>query len=244
MEPGMFDPKDRSPVRVRSGPTLASGAAGIVVAIVLALALATGVALLGAAPQETSRSVAGAVASSADPTSRMAVPTPRIAPSSRPGPTAAAEAASATPPPCHVTHPEPAFVPPGPDIPEGRFVATPPAYYEGAWYGTAHLWTMLHRDGEVWGPWLIVQPPGLPAKTFWWSADWVPQDELEPAITVTGRRLDASGSFRFGDPGTNATADFGTAMLVGIDVPTYGCWRITARYRGASLSYVVSVPEP
>ena len=242
MEPDVFDPKDRSPVRVRSGPTLASGVAGIAVAIVLALALATGVALLGAAPQDTSRSVAGAVAPSAGPTSRAAVPTPRIAPSSRPGPTTVAKASTASSAPCHVTRPEPAFVPPGPYIPEGRFVAAPPAYYEGAWYGTAHLWTMLDRDGEVWGPW-VRQDDGLPQKTFWWSADWVPQDEPEPAITVMGRRLDASGSFRFGDPGTNATADFGTAMLVGIDIPTYGCWRITGRYRGASLSYVVSVVD-
>jgi hypothetical protein len=243
MEPGVFDPKDRPPVRVRSGPTLASGAAGVTVAIILVLALATGVALFGATPLETSHSVAGAVAPSAGPTTRAAVPTPRIAPSSRPGPTAVAKAPTESSAPCHVTRPEPAFVPPGPYIPEGRFVATPPGYYESDWYGSARLWTMLDRDGEVWAP-LVRQDAGLPQKTFWWSADWVPQDELEPAITVTGRRLDASGSFRFGDPGTNATADFGTAMLVGIDVPTYGCWRITARYRGASLSYVVSVPNP
>jgi len=136
-----------------------------------------------------------------------------------------------------VTKPEPPFVPPKPDL------RTPPAYYEGAWYGTRHLWTMLHDGGEVWGPWLFAAPPGLPQKTFWWSADWVPDSEPMPAITVTGRRLDAGGSFRYG-PGTNATADFGTAMLVGIDVPDYGCWKITARYRDATLSYVVDVVEP
>jgi len=32
-------------------------------------------------------------------------------------------------------------------------------------------------------------------------------------------------------------------MLVGIDIPTYGCWRVTARYRAATLSYVVSVVD-
>jgi hypothetical protein len=145
-------------------------------------------------------------------------------------------ALAASPRPCAVTRPEPVFMPPAP------FLPTPPASYDGSWYGTAHLWTMLHPRGEVWGPW-VRQDSGLPQKTFWWSSDWVPQDELQPAITVTGRRLDASGSFRFGDPGTNATADFGTAMLVGIDIPDYGCWQITARYRDASLSYVVSVVD-
>ena len=144
-------------------------------------------------------------------------------------------------PACEVTRPQPVFVPPGPDIPQGRFLATPPDYYESDWYGSARLWTMLHHDGEVWGPWVRLDD-GLPMKTFWWSADWVPQDELEPAITVVGRRLDAPGTFRFG-PGTNAAADFGAAMLVGIDLPTYGCWEITARYRDASLSYVVSVVD-
>ena len=137
-----------------------------------------------------------------------------------------------------MTQPEPAFVPPK------RFVATPPAYYESTWYGSAHLWTMLHDGGEVWGPWLSASPPGLPQKTFWWSVDWVVRDELEPDITVTGQRLDRPGSFRYGPPGTNASADFGTAMLVGIDIPSYGCWEITARYREARLSYVVSVVGP
>jgi len=63
---------------------------------------------------------------------------------------------------------------------------------------------------------------------------------FEPTIIVTGRRLDGPGAFTFG-PGTNASADFGTAMLVGIDIPSYGCWELTARYRLATLSYVVAV---
>ena len=136
---------------------------------------------------------------------------------------------------CDVTQPEPAFVPPK------GFVATPPAYYESTWYGSTHLWTMLRDGGEVWGPGLSISPTGLPQKTFWWSADWVVRDELEPDISVTGRRLDGPGSFTFGSPGTNASADFGTAMLVGIDIPSYGCWEITARYREARISYIVLV---
>jgi hypothetical protein len=30
-------------------------------------------------------------------------------------------------------------------------------------------------------------------------------------------------------------------MLVGIEIPTAGCWQITGQYRDASLSYVVRV---
>ncbi len=138
---------------------------------------------------------------------------------------------------CAVTRPAAAFVPPPP------FLAEPPQNYGGAWFGTPALWVLLRDDGETWRHGLADPALPLPQKTFWWSADWDPATELEPAITVTGTQLDGDGSFVAGNPGTNASADFGTAMLVGIDVPADGCWRITGEYLGATLSYVVWV-EP
>jgi hypothetical protein len=205
-----------------------AGLAGAGLVILLAVALAF------------ARGGSGGSSVGPDHTGTLAIaPTPNLAsavPSRAPG---ATETLPPTPTPtCDVTRPDKPFVPPKP------FPATPPGYYEATWYGSAHLWTMINDGGEIWGPWLFASPPGLPQKTFWWSADWVPREELEPAITVVGRRLDAPGSFSYGNPGTNATADFGTAMLVGIDIPAYGCWELTARYREASLSYVVSVINP
>ena len=143
-------------------------------------------------------------------------------------------APSGSPATCDVTRPDPVFIAPKP------FPRTPPDRYQSDWYGSEHLWAMLGHDGEVWEGWVAAEPPGLPQKTFWWSVDWKSGEEPEPTIIVTGRRLDGPGSFTFG-PGTNASADFGTAMLVGIDIPSYGCWELTARYRLATLSYVVSV---
>ena len=65
-----------------------------------------------------------------------------------------------------------------------------------------------------------------------------------PAISVEGRRLDGPAvTFRAGDPGTNAGFDGADAMLVGVDVPTSGCWQLTGRYRGAQLSYVVWIAD-
>lgn len=134
---------------------------------------------------------------------------------------------------CPVTKPDPPFVPPA------GYPATPLISGRG-WYGSASLWTALHEDGEDWTG-LPLTPTGLPQKTFWWSADWLPGAEPEPAITVSGRRLDQTGTVTFG-PGTNASAgDIGTAMLVGIDLPGPGCWEIAARYRSVKLSYVVWV---
>jgi hypothetical protein len=58
---------------------------------------------------------------------------------------------------------------------------------------------------------------------------------------VTGTRLDAPGTFVAGNPGTNALADFGSAMLVGVEIPSIGCWEIRAEYKGAVLAVVVLV---
>jgi len=169
-----------------------------------------------------------AVSSPAAPASTIAAGAP-----------AATRSASPSPSPCAITRPDPAFTPPKP------YLASPPKAYAAVWYGDAHLWTMLNVGGETWGPWLFATPPGLPQKTFWWSADWHLEQtgEWEPAITVTGRRLDGPEAFTFG-PGANASADFGTAMLVGIDIPSHGCWELTADDREATLSYVVSVVNP
>ena len=139
-------------------------------------------------------------------------------------------------PTCDVTRPTP-FAAPSP------YLVSPPAVYESVWFGSRALWTMLDPDGETWAQSALPRGPGgLSQKTFWWSADRIPQDDLVPAITVTGTRLDGPGTFEFG-PGTNASADFGPAMLVGVEFPTPGCWQLTARYRDAVLSYVVLITE-
>lgn len=134
---------------------------------------------------------------------------------------------------CDVTRPTPTFVPPSPN----------PASPGGtsAWYGTPALWTMLDQAGDTWEH-LPIGPDGLTQKTFWWSTDWVPEADPFPAITVVGTRLDGSGTFTAG-PATNATIDGRDAMLVGVTVPTPGCWRLTGTYLDATLSIVVDVKD-
>ncbi len=107
------------------------------------------------------------------------------------------------------------------------------------WYGTPALWTTLDRNGETWAH-LPVSSDGLSQKTWWWSTDWVPEADPVPDITVVGTRLDAPGSFE-ANQATNATAEFGTAMLVGVTIPSPGCWRLTGTYLDGSLSIVVEV---
>ena len=99
---------------------------------------------------------------------------------------------------------------------------------------------MLRRSGESWRG-LPHDEKGFTQKTSWWSVLWDIRIEPMPAIEVSGRRLDGRGRFTVPGPGTNAIADTGTAMLVGIEVPTTGCWEITATYRRQHLSFVALV---
>lgn len=140
---------------------------------------------------------------------------------------------------CPVTRPpDPRFTPP-----------SPYSKYPSAgefWYGTPSLWTAVPGDG-VWYA-LPHNPEGYTQKVFWWREGYSWTDEPEPQLTVTGRRLDAGEpSVREAQPlnvskATNAFAsDIGSAMLVGVDFPTLGCWEITGSYADADLSFVIEV---
>ena len=112
--------------------------------------------------------------------------------------------------------------------------------YEGRfWYGTPNLWTNLPSDG-IWQG-LPKDDDGYVQKAVFWREGFVVLEELNPALTVSGRRLDAPAPiFSFSDAthGWDETGDF---MLMGISIPTEGCWEITAKYQDARLSYVVLV---
>ena len=83
-------------------------------------------------------------------------------------------------------------------------------------------------------------PEGYTQKVFWWREGYSVGEEPEPALTVTAERLDGKVPSIQGSKATNASAsDIGSAMLVGVDLPTLGCWKITGKYRDAELSFVV-----
>jgi hypothetical protein len=158
-------------------------------------------------------------------------------PADSPAPTAREEVAAGAPASCPVTKPRPVFVPPA------RYPHRPGPPSE-AWYGSSRLWTALDVAGETWYALPRTDSGAIVQKTFWWSALFSVRTEEQPAISVTGRRLDRPGpTFQAGNPGTNAAFDETTSMLVGIDIPTPGCWELTARYRGNELSYVVWIDD-
>jgi hypothetical protein len=83
----------------------------------------------------------------------------------------------------------------------------------------------------------------LTIKLFWGSVDFDWKTEYPPLIKVTGKRLDGDAPPLLTMRPTNAFPGPSAAMLVGVYVPTSGCWEITGEYKGEKLSFVVWV-EP
>jgi hypothetical protein len=135
---------------------------------------------------------------------------------------------------CPVTVPQdPQFRAPAPYSPGSPFES----YF---WYGSNSLWTNLPESG-VWEG-LPYHPEGYTQKIFWWREGYIWNEEPEPDLTVTGERLDTPAPPLIVSKATNAYAsDIGSAMLVGVDFPTLGCWKLTGSYGDAELSFVILV---
>jgi hypothetical protein len=136
------------------------------------------------------------------------------------------------PPDCPVTQPPNPGFNPSPPYPREA------PYTSEFWFGSDGLWTAVPKSG-VWYD-LPLNSDGYTQKIFWWSEKFSIRDEPEPDLSVSGRRLDAQAVPLNVSRATNAFAgDIKTAMLVGVDFPTTGCWEITGDYKGAELSFVV-----
>jgi hypothetical protein len=155
------------------------------------------------------------------------------------------------------TAPNPPFVPSAP-----YSFSQDPAV--GFLYGSEFLWTWVSTDPNWWGV-------GAPfrAKLFYARAGFdVRKEYAPPHLTVVARRLDAHASSlvrgeqasgvygpgRARIPRSAAMPDWiyedqrreqelvkSMGMLTMIDLPTAGCWEITAHYKDQALKYVVSL---
>jgi hypothetical protein len=126
----------------------------------------------------------------------------------------------------------------------------PPAPYPSAgafWIGNENLWTNIPSDG-VWNG-LGHYAPGdsrFRQKLFWWHQGYDSRFENPPELKVTGARLDGPAPPFEMDEHANAgwknDRDH-PFMVVGVFIPTVGCWKVTGNYKGEELSYVVWVSE-
>ena len=130
--------------------------------------------------------------------------------------------------------------------PAQPFIPAPPHWTDHGpdqfWYGTDSLWTLLGVPGtwNIRGN-VLESKDGYSTKLTYWRRgfDW---RRDKPELTVFAKRIDHEAPVVAADP-TNAVfvATDKPAMMTGIDIPSIGCWRITAQYRGDELSFVVSV---
>jgi hypothetical protein len=143
---------------------------------------------------------------------------------------------------CLVTvPPQPGFVPPEPYPQEPGF--------ESVWYGTPELWTILDRNGAVWRDLPVGKGPhAIGDKTLWFSESFstAPGEDFsgDANITLTAVDLDESAPEVVEEGGAPSfNEDVKNFILVGLGLPEPGCWEVTARYKGAELSYTLFVEE-
>jgi hypothetical protein len=137
--------------------------------------------------------------------------------------------------------PNPPFIPPSPyqvEAPANMF-----------WYGTDRLWTALGSDGKWRMRNNVMKGKGYRTKLTFWRRGFDWRTELEPKLAVAAKRLDGG---RDASKIIMAPANVvfipnreAAGMMTGIDIPSAGCWEVSAQYggHGYSLTFVVSV-EP
>jgi hypothetical protein len=132
--------------------------------------------------------------------------------------------------------PNPPFVPPAPypsNAPDGMF-----------WYGTDTLWTTLDVDGKWHMQKNVRHGKGYRTKLVFYRLGFDWHKEVQPKLIVASKRLDGKAPFVPVEPANAVFLPSKTpAMMTAIDIPTAGCWELTAHYNGHTLTFIVSV-EP
>lgn len=133
---------------------------------------------------------------------------------------------------CPVTQPpEPPFIPPSP------WPTQPPGRPYEFWFGDDGLWTALPISGS----WRQL---ALGEKFWWWSEEFDVIQDTTPDLTVTAKRLDGDApSFQVSEATNGYHESFNWAMLIGVGLPSPGCWEFTGQYKGHQLSFVLWVPQ-
>ena len=148
---------------------------------------------------------------------------------------------------CRVTLPDNrSFTPPAPfpSDPESDHPLSwgPPNGSKRFWFGTAKLWTVLPVDG-VWRA-LTFSVEGNYAyfNKLPWFHQAFPKDH--GPLTITGKRLDGTALSFTEMESINSWGRGKTGVeevMGGIQIPVFGCWLVTARYKDEELSFTVWV---
>jgi hypothetical protein len=130
-----------------------------------------------------------------------------------------------------------------PFIPPWPYPKTP--YAGGSWFGTDRLWIAPPTDGTWKGlGHYTPSDPTFRQKMGWWRQGYDWRTEPKPKLRVTGRRLDAPAPPLTAEVSSvSGSKPAGMYMMVGLNLPTLGCWEITGHYEDDEMSFVVWVSE-
>jgi hypothetical protein len=125
--------------------------------------------------------------------------------------------------------------------PPGLAGRMPPSWFPQTpvWHGNGFLWTSVPLDGTFVPRPEQTQPDGSVLTKLYWFAAGVHGD-----LTLRGERLDATSPplvVHRVNRGTMAGFRGSGTWATPVTFPSEGCWRLTARVRDISLSYVVEV---
>lgn len=109
------------------------------------------------------------------------------------------------------------------------------------WYGGADLAALIPKNGH----WVGMGPDNnYRNKFWWWRAGFDAKAEPSPNLEVTAQSIDASAATVTAERATSGWNETWNAMLVGMEFPSPGCWKVIGTYAGDTvLTLVVLVGD-
>jgi hypothetical protein len=106
-------------------------------------------------------------------------------------------------------------------------------------FGSDMLWTQINDMG-IWS--LPPSPDGrMRDKMFFWRKDYDPKRDPRPPLKVVARRLDRPDLVSYSEAATGSFVAGHPALVTAITIPSRGCWKVTAQYLDASLTFTTWV---
>jgi hypothetical protein len=112
------------------------------------------------------------------------------------------------------------------------------------WYGSESLAVLIRSDGK----WTSTRPDRNYGDKLWlWRRGFDARAETQPDLVIEGVRLDRADATQrvHVNNATNAMGQDWHRMLVGMELPSAGCWEFTARYKNVGivheLTFVLAV---
>ncbi len=107
------------------------------------------------------------------------------------------------------------------------------------WHGSNELAALIPGDGNWTG---MGSGKNYRDKFWWWRLGFnARSDEAQPDLTIHAHRIDGDAPMVFINNATSGYGESWDAMLVMMEFPTSGCWRVIGSYKGRELHMTLNV---